>query len=276
MNISERLRTQPTDVEGMIYVVSLSGGKSSAIAADRVISTFGKERTKLWFADTLWEDQDLYRFLDDLERYWGIPIVRTAEGRKPLQVAEDRHIIPHSRIAPCSIALKVQPFTQYILSEDKPLTVCLGFDFTEWHRIWTPMERYNSIRGVRTVVPLLWSPMLRPIDYNSIIEGWGIEVPRLYKMGFNHNNCGGRCVRQGLKEWKLLHKVMPERFEEVASWERKHSQADGPTKDHTMLSRERQGQRYNISLYDALGLIPDAEVHDTEGDDRGSCYCTDI
>ena len=47
----------------MKHVFSISGGASSAICADRVIKKYGKENVILWFADTAWEDKDLYRFL---------------------------------------------------------------------------------------------------------------------------------------------------------------------------------------------------------------------
>ena len=47
----------------MKHIVSLSGGSASAVAADRVLKEYGSENVTLWFADTLWEDDDLYRFL---------------------------------------------------------------------------------------------------------------------------------------------------------------------------------------------------------------------
>ena len=80
----------------MKHIVSISGGSASAVAADRVIKRYGSENVTLWFADTLWEDEDLYRFLDDLESRWEKKIVRFTDGRTPLQVAEDRKLIPNS------------------------------------------------------------------------------------------------------------------------------------------------------------------------------------
>ena len=53
----------------MKHIVSLSGGTASAIAGDRVINRYGKENVILWFADTSWEDEDLYRFLEDLDTF---------------------------------------------------------------------------------------------------------------------------------------------------------------------------------------------------------------
>ena len=45
----------------MKHIVSLSGGTASAVAANRVIQRKGKDNVILWFADTSWEDEDLYR-----------------------------------------------------------------------------------------------------------------------------------------------------------------------------------------------------------------------
>jgi len=127
----------------MKHIVSLSGGTASAVAADRVLKRYGEENTTLWFADTSWEDEDLYRFLIDLEAYWGVTIVRYTDGRTPLEVAEKQNIIPNQKIAPCSSVLKIKPFTKYIKAMSKPLTVHLGLDYTETHRAERPKAEYE-------------------------------------------------------------------------------------------------------------------------------------
>lgn len=42
----------------------------------------------------------------------------------------------------------------------------------------------------------------------------GIDPPRLYKLGFHHNNCGGFCIKAGQAHFAHLLKVMPERYAE--------------------------------------------------------------
>ena len=167
----------------MHHIVSLSGGSASAVAADRVINRYGLENTILWFADTLWEDEDLYRFLEDLEMRWEKKIIRNTDGRNPLQVAEDRKLIPSSYAAPCSYYLKQLPFRKFLQKHAKPITVHLGLDFTEEHRHAKPKEIYEQMEGVSVDFPLMWEP-LPYMGYTKTIEEWGIEIPRLYKMGF--------------------------------------------------------------------------------------------
>jgi hypothetical protein len=202
----------------MQHIVSLSGGTASAVAADRVLTRYGHDATTLWFADTSWEDADLYRFLIDLESYWGKEIVRYKDGRNPLEVAEQASIIPSSKIAPCSLKLKVEPFRKYLKKMEKPVTVHLGLDWTEQHRAVRPKATYEAMGGVSVDLPLMWEPIAKP-PHRIITERWGIKTPRLYDLGFPHNNCGGRCVRQGIGEWVRLKATFPERFAEVKEWE---------------------------------------------------------
>jgi hypothetical protein len=80
------------------------------------------------------------------------------------------------------------PFRKYIAELPKPITVMLGMDWKEQHRLDAPRKAYEAL-GYQVDYPLMWKPWeLRP--YQDVIrEEWGIEPPRLYAMGFPHNNC---------------------------------------------------------------------------------------
>ena len=82
--------------------------------------------------------------------------------------------------------------------------------------------------------PLMWKPWYKS-KYSKLVERWGIEIPRLYKMGFPHNNCGGRCIAQGKREWKRLGHYFPERYNEVMNWEDKMRKELGTAKGKTIL-----------------------------------------
>ena len=47
----------------------------------------------------------------------------------------------------------------------------------------------------------------------------GIEIPAMYKMGYNNNNCIG-CVKGGMGYWNKIRKDFPDVFDEVAQIER--------------------------------------------------------
>lgn len=259
-------------VDIMHYVMSLSGGVASAVAADRAIERYGRDAVTLRFADTSWEDEDLYRFLDDLVRRWDVHLQVIRDGRTPLQVAEDRQIIPNSQIAPCSSVLKSQPFMEMDRDSPKPLTVLLGLDWREQHRVDRMIAKYAPLaaEGMFVDFPLLWKPFeFRP--YVEVVSSWGIEIPRLYRYGFKHNNCGGRCVKQGIREWLRLRDAFPERFAEVRDWEQAQ-RAKGGARATFAISRDRVGgQSHPLTLMEIEAReAPDDEI---QQDDLFSCMC---
>ena len=251
----------------MKHVVSLSGGTASAVAGDLVIKKYGKENVTLWFADTQWEDEDLYRFLEDLENYWDMKITRYVEGRNPLQFSEDWKVIANGRMRICSKGLKSEPFFKWIKQFDpKPVTVHLGMDWSEEHRMATPIAKYGLIKDVELDFPLIWKPIITK-KYSEVVKSWGIEIPRLYKMGFPHNNCGGRCIAQGKSGWKLLQDRLPERLKEVAEWEdkmrKKHPEKLGKMtilKGTTLKELAKVGQD-QMSMFDGVA------------EDSYGCFC---
>jgi hypothetical protein len=51
------------------------------------------------------------------------------------------------------------------------------------------------------------------------VKQLGIEVPAMYKLGFNNNNCIG-CVKGGAGYWNQIRKHFPEQFDRMAKIER--------------------------------------------------------
>jgi hypothetical protein len=256
------------------YVVSLSGGVASAVSAERAIGRYGRDAVALRFADTSWEDADLYRFLDDLMVRWGGELIRHRDGRTPLQVAEDKQMIPNSNAAPCSHELKIGPFTRMDREGPKPVTSLLGLDWREMHRVERMRAKYAALadRGLFVDFPLLWKPYeFRP--YVDVVRSWGIAPPRLYALGFKHNNCGGRCVKQGIREWLRLRDVFPERFAEVSAWEQEQRAKGGPRADFAIVSDRQGGQRHPLPL--AALAERKAPAASAGQDDLFSCYCGD-
>lgn len=201
------------------YVVQISGGAGSYFAARRTLETHGKENVTLLFADTRMEDEDLYRFLDDCEADLDHPITRITEGRDPWEVFEDVKFIGNTRIDPCSKILK-RDFLREWVEANRPdpddTVLVIGIDWTEQHRFEQAKPRFEPYK--------LEAPLCEPpyMDKQEMLDGIrerGIEVPRLYDMGFQHNNCGGFCIKAGQANFKLLLEKMPERFDYHAAKE---------------------------------------------------------
>jgi hypothetical protein len=128
----------------------------------------------------------------------------------------------------------------------------------------------------------MWKPWeLRP--YQDVIrEEWGIEPPRLYAMGFPHNNCGGRCIKQGVKEWLRLRYHFPERFEAMKQWELAQRAKGGARATHAICSEERNKVRYPLTLEEIERRLLEGRyarqmqeiINGSEyKDDRVQCYC---
>jgi hypothetical protein len=276
----------------MYCIARLSGGLASAVATDRAIQRYGRKRVWIRFENTLWEDEDTHRFIADCMKRWGGQLIVGCVGKTPLDVFEAKQIIPNSAIAPCSAELKIKPFAEWLWRVPKPTTILSGLGWQEPHRItrllryhkhagkWrAPMGFGRTIPGVYEDFPLLWKPLeYRP--YADVVRSWGIEPPRAYALGFPHNNCGGRCVRQGVSEWRRLWQVWPERFAEMRDWEASQ-RAKGGARARSAFSRQRvDGIENNVSLADLerdwgskscqTPMLPMFGV-----DDRGACFCTD-
>lgn len=261
----------------MRYFVNVSGGTASAVAADRAIARHGLDAVDLWFADTSWEDADLYRFLTDLETFWGKNINRHVDGRTPLEVAEQRSMIPNARMAPCSYELKVKPLREIMAALPKPITQLMGLDWRELHRVRRVQARHldAGIDGVSLDFPLLWKPYeLRP--YYGVVSSWGVTPPRAYRQGLSHSNCGGRCVRQGIGEWLKLRRVLPERFAEMRDWEQAQRAKGGARAKASMLLDRIGGDNKPLTLAVLDARHPEQdELFSGTPDDMSSCFCND-
>lgn len=256
-----------------LHIVSLSGGVSSAITAERVIERYGREHVVLWFADTNWEDPDLHRFMADCMERWGGQLLIYKDGRNPLQVAEEHNIIPNQRVAPCTRELKIEPFYEYISIVPKPITVYLGLDWREVDRMEAPRRNYEAMEGVTVEYPLAWEPIEERNYFDMVEQDWGIRCPQLYAEGFTHNNCGGRCVKQGQSSWLRLRKYRPADFAVVRDWEDQQRKAGGNKANYAILRDQRGGKVRPLTLIELESRQDDVPIESVRGDSV-SCFCS--
>ena len=191
----------------MKYQISFSGGLGSGISA--LIAHEESLDFNLIFADTLIEDEDLYRFNEDIASAVGVDIVHLKDGRTPWDVYREKRWIGNTRTAHCSTELKTKPVMAWLsenAEDEDPLV--LGMDWSEMDRI----DRAQKNWAPRPVVSLLNEFNIDRSQYDSILARHGIKKPRLYAMGYSHNNCGGFCCKAGLVQFERLYRTMPERY----------------------------------------------------------------
>ncbi len=101
-------------------------------------------------------------------------------------------------------------------------TIYFGIDPGEMHRAARITPIYERF-GCKTIFPLI-DQMVYRHEMFSFIRGIGVEIPKMYRDGFTHNNCSGGCVRAGKKQWKSLYRVYPEVYAERERVEREFSE----------------------------------------------------
>lgn len=253
--------------EGTKHIVMYSGGACSWATAMRVKQRHLGEDIVLLFADTKMEDQDLYRFLNDSSKQLVIPIIRIADGRTPWGVFEDQNIIGNSRMAPCSQELKRKILDNWLKNNCYPgsTVIHFGIDWTEFHRL----ERLRKTKPKWTCEAYMTEPpYLSKADMLSWMKREGLQPPRLYALGFHHNNCGGFCVKAGQAQFALLLKTMPERY---AFHEQRERELRSRIGDYGILSDRSGGKRRQISLEEFRKRVEAKETYDEF--DFGGCGC---
>lgn len=253
------------------HVVMFSGGIGSWAAAKRVAAQHGSADLTLLFSDTLMEDEDLYRFLDEGARNVGGELVCIADGRTPWQVFHDERFLGNSRIDPCSKILKRQMAARWLREHCDPATstIYVGIDWSESHRFTRLRDRWAA-DGWRYEAPMCDAPYLTKRDMLAWLRAEGIRPPRLYEMGFEHNNCGGFCVKAGQGHFVRLLKAMPGRY--TIHEERELAFRAEIRADATILTdRSGDGQRKPLTLRDLRLRVQGGG--DVDLFDIGGCGC---
>lgn len=221
----------------MKHIGSFSTGLSSAITIERMLNRYGKKNCEIVAMDTLAEHPDNWRFAADCQARWEKEIVILCDGRDPYQVAEDKHIIPNQKIAPCTFELKIEIFRKYLQQFTKPVTVHIGYDIFEAHRCEATENSYKS-EGYGIDFPLLWKPIEhRP--YSQVVrDDWGIEPPHTYSLGFSHANCLKKgCVKMGQGDWIRFYINFPDAYLERETWEQR--MREHPTRQNYAILRDQ-------------------------------------
>ena len=219
------------------HIIFFSGGKSSFSVAHLVKERYPEDNILLYFTDTLWEDEDLYRFIYEASDKLELPMLYHAVGLTPPQLMVKERFMYNSRVGNCSKKLKMEPAAKFLKkgiepeivkwhnekflkSPIEPLAEGFADNTTLYFGIgWEEAHREGPIRAN-------WKPfqvdMLlidEVIDNDEILALHKIRQPRLYDMQFAHNNCKGRCVKAGQGHYKNLLMKDEKTFNEIKEQE---------------------------------------------------------
>lgn len=215
VNIKEEIQNEwkvelPRSERKRVHIAMFSGGAGSAYVSYYMVQAYGKENCKLFFTNTLWEDEDNLRFMDEVSEYIGIEVTEILDGRTPEEVFFDMKYLGNSRLAKCSEELKVRQTLIYLeeLRDNEKVEPILYFGIAphEKHRRDdshikrrdniveenSPDMNIRKAAGIRsfyahfplepieTRFPLI-ETLREDIDAKGIIQyEWGIALPRMY------------------------------------------------------------------------------------------------
>ena len=161
------------------------------------------------------EHPDNDRFAAECSAWFGHPIVepRSEYGTSIYGVFEKRKYIAGVSGAPCTLHLKKQVREAFERSGDIQV---FGYTAEEAGRADRMLD---ANAHVRLLTPLI-ERGLTHADCLAMVERAGIELPVLYRMGYQHNNCVG-CVKGGAGYWNKVRVDFPVAFERMAVLEEK-------------------------------------------------------
>jgi hypothetical protein len=166
------------------------------------------------------EHKDNWRFLTDCSNWMGreIEITQSKKFKDVDDVIEKRKYISGHAGAPCTMELKRNVRLAYADINDINYW---GFTVEEKKRATNYTGRNPQLINKYPLIEY----GIRKADCLALIQEAGIELPIMYKLGYDHNNCIG-CVKSGSpKYWNMIRRDFPEVFKKRAEQERKYKYA---------------------------------------------------
>lgn len=179
-----------------MVIAWFSCGVTSAVACRIALSLYND--VQVYYIDTGSGHPDNTRFLADCEEWYGRPI-HTIRSDKYSSVADvlRKGYINGATGAACTLKLKKE--VRYKLEKE------LGcWDGQVWGFDFDPKEINRAIRlkqqypETKPLFPLIERQITKQ-DAMGMLWKAGIEIPAMYKLGYNNNNCIG-CVKE---EWDI-------------------------------------------------------------------------
>lgn len=202
----------------MRALVWVSCGTTSAIAGKLAIQQYGLENCDFYYIGIKTAHIDNIRFLADLEKWYGKEIIteRSAKYEDQFEVIEDTGYVNGSGGARCTLELKKA--VRFKIQAQYPDAIQIfGFEYAkkEINRAVRFLEQYPECNAR---FPLIEQQVTKPQCAEILLLN-GIDLPAMYLLGYNNNNCIG-CVKGKKGYWNKIRIDFPETFERMRIAER--------------------------------------------------------
>lgn len=213
-------------------VCQFSCGAASAVATKLALAQYG-ERCVVVNAFIAEEHPDNRRFAQDCVGWFGQPMVELRDTKydaSAIKVFETVGFIKGHRGAACTLRIKRGLLDAWEQPGD---VMVLGFTAEEKHRADDFAERWPDRPAI---FPLIERGLTKE-DCKAMVLRAGIELPMMYRLGYDNANCIG-CVKGGLGYFRAIREDFPDQFERLAQAEDKVASLHG---ENAYILRHRSG-----------------------------------
>lgn len=179
------------------------------------------------------EHPDNRRFARDCESWFGQNIVTlrdTKYGASAIKVFETVGYIKGPRGAACTSRIKRGLLASWSQPSD---VIVLGFTAEEQGRFDDFREHFPDTKAL---APLIEHGLTKE-DCKALVMRAGIELPLMYRLGYDNANCVG-CVKGGIGYFRAIREDFPVQFERLAQAEDKVAALHG---EGAYILRHRSG-----------------------------------
>lgn len=194
----------------MRIVCRFSCGAASAVATKIALAENASCDVLIINAFIKQEHKDNRRFLADCEKWFKHPITVLRDekfGASTHEVWRRKRFMKGLRGAPCSIALKRAILDTVTQPGDVDV---FGFTSEEEDRFAQLQENHPE----RTMRAPLIERGLNKSDCFAMVDRAGIELPMMYRLGYDNANCIG-CPKGGQGYWQNIREDFPEDFIQI-------------------------------------------------------------
>jgi PP-loop superfamily ATP-utilizing enzyme len=196
-------------------LVWFSCGAASAVAAKLAVEKYG-DQCEVLYCDTLaYEHPDNPRFMADVSAWIGkeIKLLKSEKYADIFDVFTRTGWLIGVGGARCTTELKKNVRKAYQRPDDLHI---FGLTADEQRRI----DRFEDENADTDVEWILLDNGVKKNDCYRMLQEAGIDLPMMYKLGYNNNNCIG-CVKGQAGYWNKIRVDFPDAFDRMAKLERK-------------------------------------------------------
>lgn len=195
-----------------------SCGATSAVACKKALQLY--EDVHIFYIETSSGHPDNERFLKACEQWFGqrIEVWHSNKYKDVDDVLLRKAYINGPYGAACTMLLKKE--VRYKIQDTLGIWdgQVWGFDFCK-REINRAIRFKEQNPDTKPLYPLIELGITKE-DALGILWKAGIEIPKMYRLGYDNNNCIG-CVKGGIGYWNKIRHDFPDRFQRMAEIERK-------------------------------------------------------